>query len=529
MRFVGKLLLGILLSLILVSSVQAAVIAGVKVFHGGNFTSSIGGIFMLYGLEPYTKYNNNTDNLELYYKRVVVSSTIDDTVNIRNGTCEFTNKYKYCYKSSTIDVNNPKTYAMGEYVQPMMSITIESIPSPIATVVLTRNTSMKFYCGELITIPILIKNSGTLDTNITYTETLPFNTLVTTTDKGKVDGNVITFKDIIVNNASRNYSYVMTNFDCKSKNWTAKYSFTTYNETISRNLTNLSIIVQDAYKTNISLSVNKTNNPNAGITYTWIINNTHPTLPLGLDISLSIPGAIINDASKDLVRIGERNRYVGTLPVGSMLKLYITFHEPDYGEYIVYANGTVSITNHVMDYNSSKTLQVLPAIVDTYLEMNTTKNNSLYVSLWAKNYDVTEKYYYIYGVLKGIGEEEPIYANGINPDSTLLVTKKFYNTTGMGVKEINMVFEGIYRDKNSIEHPIHAEQLVMINSPKAIQVNVTTKTTLINKTTPATSKTTTKGTTSKNATGTGEPEVEKKDFITKVLEGLSNFLQSIFG
>jgi len=545
MRCVDKLLLGLILSLILISSVHAAVIAGVKVFHGGNFTSSIGGIFMAYGIDPYTVYNNNTDNLELYYRSVIISSTIDDTVNVRNGSCKSTKMYTYCYKGSMIDANNPKTYTSEEYLQPTMSITIESIPSPIATVILTRNTIMKVYCGELITVPITIKNSGTLSTNITYTETLPFNTLITTTDKGNVDGNIITFRDIVPDNTSRNYSYVMTNFDCISKNWTAKYTFTTYNETITRNLTNLSIVVQDAYransslsldKINSSLSINKTNNPDADVTYTWTITNLHPSIPLGLDISMGVPGAIITGASTELVRTGERSRYVGKLQVGNTLKLYLKFHEPDYGNYTVYTDGTVSINDHILNYTSNKMLNVLPSIVEAYMDVNTTKNNSLYVDVWAKNYDVTEKYYYIYGVIKGIGDEEPIYANSINPDSTILVAQKFYNTTGMGVKEINMAFDGIYRDKDSIEHPIHAEQLsIIINSPKIIHANATTNTTSANKTsttsTTSNSKTSTTGATSKNTntTGTGEPAVKKKDFITRVIEGLSNFLQSIFG
>jgi len=522
MKVVYKLLLVLILSLVVVSSVEAAVIAGVKVFHGGNFSSSIGGTFMLFGIEPYTVYNNDTDNLELYYKRVIVSSTIDDTVTIRNGTCESTKKYIYCFKGSTIDANNPKTYSVGDYLQSMITLTIESLPSPVSTVVITRNISMKVYCGELIPISISVNNTGTIAINITYAEVLPFNTLATTANIGVVDGNTITFKGIVPSNATQNFSYVMTNFDCKSKNWTAKYTFTTYNDTITRNISNIGIVVLDAYNITSFLSRNQTNSPVSDITYTWIINNSHPSIPLGLDISLNIPGAIITDAYKDIVSTTDRNRYVGVLPVRSSLKLYVTFHEPDYGNYTAYTNGTISIDNHLIQYNSSKTFQVLPAIVDTYLEINSTKNNSLYVSLWAQNYDVTEKYYYIYGVLKGIGADEPIYANGIDPDSTLLVAKQFYNTTGMGVKEINMVFDGIYRDKNSVDHKIHAEKLVLINTPQALSVNVTTKNLSITNITQA--QTTTKG----NTTGKA-PVVVKKDFITKVIEGLSNFLQSIFG
>jgi hypothetical protein len=531
---VGKLFILLLLSIFLVSSVQAAVIVGTTVFHGDNFTSSIGGTFMLYGVSPYTKYNNATDELELYYKNIVISSTIDDTVTIKNNTCESTKKYTYCFKSSKIDMTNSRTFMMGDYLQPQMTITIESIPSPITTLTINRATSINSYCGEEILIPINITNGGTTDTNITYTETLPFNTVIISTEKGRVDGNIITFKDTILEGKSKNYSYVMVNSDCESKKWNATYTFTTYNDTLSRNITNLNITAQNVYLINESLSKNKTNTPSNDVTYTILINNTHPSLNIGLDLSLAIPDAIITETSRDLIQTQGMYKYVGTLSVRDSIILYIKFHEPDYGTYVVYNNATININNHVDQYNSNSTIQVLPAKVETYIDINTSKNNSLLVNIWAKNYDFTEKYYYIYGILKGFGEDEPFYVNGINPDSIVSIANKSYNTTGMGIKEINLVFDGVYRDKNSIEHPIYVEQKVFLNSPQASQPTATRNTTIAssnNSSNPVTSTdpqiTTLPSVT--NNDSSNATKVDKKDFITRFIESLSEFLQSIFG
>ncbi len=528
MRFGYKLLVLLLVSLFLVSSAQAAVIAGVTLFHGDNFTSSIGGTFMLYGSSPYTKYNAATDNLELFYKSIIISSTIDDSVTIRNGTCESTKKYVYCYKASTIDVANSRTYRYGDYLQPMMTVTIESIPSPIAQVTFTRESSLSAYCGDLVTVPIMATNSGGIDTNITYTEFLPFNTVIMSTEKGRVDGNIITFKDTVIKGTSRNYSYVMLNSDCEPKNWSATYTFTTYNDTLSRNLTNLNLVVPSSYQIETTLSKNRTNNPKDTIVYTWTINNTHPSSNLGLDISLSVPGAIITEDSKNLLQSKDTYKYVGILPVNSKTTLYLEFHEPNYGEYLAHTNGLISIGNHVDTYTSNKTLQVLPAKVETYLTINITTNTSLYVGVWVKNYDITRKYYYIYGILKGLGEDEPFYANGIDPDANIRIANKFYNTTGMGVKEITFVFDGIYRDIDSIEHPIHSEQKVLLNTPQALQPNATGSNIIAQPPIPTVTKVTTPVAKAGNTT-TNSTVVPKKDFITRVIEGLSKFLQSIFG
>lgn len=530
MRFEYKLIivLSLLLSTIsLVSLAQAATIYGGKVYQGDNFTSSVGGIFLVHGTDSYTVYNNDTGYIELYYKTMIISSSIDDTVAIKNGTCKATRNYNYCYKGSAIDMKSTKTF-LGDFLQPRMEFYIETLPNPSALVTVQRNTTISAYCGQFITIPLVFTNAGTMPTNITYTETLPLNTLVTTTDGGNVDGNIITFKSTLWDNSSKNYSYTITNFDCQPKSWSAKYSFTNFNSTVSKNLTNLSIVMLDSYTANHSLSVNKTNDPKTTVIYMWNITNNHESKSLMLNLNIFTPGLIVNDVSPSLILMSEnRYKYSGTLPVDGNVVLYMRFHANNYGNYIISSTGTVSIDEYDLPYNSSDTLIITPPKAVAFIDFNNIVNKSLYVNVWIRNDDMVEKYYYIYGNLKGMDEgSEPLYANFVLPNNITLVGTQFYNTTGLGVKNVTFVFDGIYRDKNSMEYKLYAENTVNLNSPTIPKSNVTSST--VGKTNQTSTNKTVGLTNTTNTKNNPAPAV-KKDFITRMLEALNGFLQSVFG
>ncbi|MGV8141163.1 MAG: hypothetical protein ACP5NW_01835 [Candidatus Woesearchaeota archaeon] len=519
-------------------SVDAAVIYGGKLFHSENFTTMIGGTFKVYGTDSYKDRNNVTGVMETKYMGAVIMSNIDSTIRILNGTCESTLLYKYCYKGSTVDFDDERTFNGGDILS-KMTITIESLPPPSTIVTFNRSNKMNAYCGELITIPILVKNAGGLPTNITYTEILSENTLITKTEGGIVEGNVITFKERMLANTSKNYSYTIINFDCADKHWNARYSFTTHNDTIWKNITNLSILMLDSYKINDSIYPTRVNYPTDEIVYNVTINNTHPSIALYLDISISAPDLAAKSASNGISTNGTNYRYSGWLYVGKGLTLSMVFIPTKYGASTITNNAKIKINDREMYYNSESELQMLYPNVTVYIDVNDTLNNSLLVSIYALNDDMKRKYYYIYGVLKGVidGAEEPLYSNGIDPGARILVGSYRYNTTGMGIKEMKLSFSGVYRDVDSIEHPLYAERIVKINSPY-YNVNIDPTLNTTKKVTQGSNSTalanTTKNQTSssqKNSTITTAAETEKpkKDFITRIIEGLNRFLESLFG
>jgi len=529
-----------------ISYVQAATIAGGKYFHGQNFTSSIGGQFKIYGMDSYKVYNNDTGSMELRYRRIVVMSNIDDTVSIANDTCEMTTKYNYCYKGSSINYNDERTFQDG-YMQSVMELTIESLPPSSTVITFTRNSSISAYCGEIITVPIIVTNGGTVVTNISYTEMLPINTVVIDSTNGILNENIITFKDRILANSTKTYSYKMLNLDCQTKKWVANYSFTTLNNSvISKNITNLNMTAKTAYYVNETLSINKTNNPSNFTIYTWNITNNHTSIDLLVNISIHIPNVIVIDKSLGITSIGDVYQYVGILPVGQSLSLFLKFNETNFGDYTIQNIGTLSINDHVMEYNSSNILHVLPPNVIVYMDVNNTVNKSTTVSVWARNDDITSKYYYLYGTLKGIGDEEPLNYNVIEPDTLVLVAQKVYNTTGLGIQNVNFVFDGVYRDKDNIDHKLHTENLVTINVPDSIKLNSSTAINTsvnipkINGINSTTDNSITKSTTSAIGNNTSTNVVsdsssataadgKKKDVVTRAIEALSEFLQAIFG
>jgi len=550
-----KLSLFVLILMLSASCVEAATIAGGKYFHGQNFTSSIGGHFRVFGSDPYKEYNNDTGLMELHYKRATVMSDIDDTIAILNGTCASTARYNYCYIGSSINYDDEKTFQDSQVLS-VMEIIISSLPSPTTLVTFTRNTTLYAYCGELVTVPIIVTNTGSVYTDITYTEVLPFNTVITTSSSGNVNENMITFKDTIMPNSSKTYFYTMMNLDCQSKLWIAKYTFTTFNGTvISNNFTNLNITTQNAYSANESISTNRTNSLLSEITYTWNITNTHPTVDLVTNMSIHVPGLglVVTDKSLGMSFKNGMYSYAGVVPVGKTQSVYIKFYALNYSSYNISNNINIFVNEHVLEYFSSNILQVLKPQVRVYMDVNTTINKSLTVSIWVRNDDLSSKYYYIYGILKGIADEEPLSYNVMEPDSTILLTQKIYNTTNLGAENITLVFDGVYRDKNNKEYKLYLEQAVTLNVPNPTKINISNSTNIISTpvdNTPINIITTTTNITGQNITGQGNTGSNsknikttdnssnnnnssntsgKKDLITRFIETLSEFLQSIFG
>lgn len=531
MRIMPAMLLFVFLLLVCASSSQAAVIYGGKLFHSQNFTTVVGGNFKIYGLGPSTLLNNKTGITETHYKKVVIQSDIDDTIELLNGTCGYTMMYKYCYKGSLVDLNNPLTFESSE-IKSVMSISIESLPPSMTSITVKRNNKVTAFCGEWIPITINLTNGGTMLTNVTYSETLPENTLILETSAGSVDLNVITIEDRLMPNTTKSYTYKMINFDCLSKNWSAKYSFVALNGTIIyKNLTNLALIMNTSFKTNISLTPNKTNGARDEVNYTFMINNTHKSADLILDLTFTAPDMIVVSAPTT-ADVSNGYHYAGPLAVGNDLSIKLRYKATSYGNYTINAFGTITIGDYKHKYNSTTLLQVVPPNVIAYLDIsNYTMNNSMTVKVMAKNDDIKDKYYYIYGFLRGFNGEEPLYYNNIDPDSTILIAKKEYNISGMGLQELQFEFDGVYRDVNGFEHELYDSKTVHINGTN-FTVKAAPKTTVKKTTTTRNTTTTRRTAATKNTTttsdGTGD-DVEKKDFLTRIIEGLNNFFQSIFG
>ena len=292
----------------------------------------------------------------------------------------------------------------------------------------------------------------------------------------------------------------------------------------------------NAYIVNETLSVNKTNYPINETTYTWRILNNHSSIDLQLNISITIPNATVTDKSLGFTDKGDMHQYVGVLPVGKSLTLYLKFHTDGYGDYTVKNTGIISINEHTLDYNSSKTLQVLQPIVNVYINTTNVVNKSMTVNVWARNDDLTSKYYYLYGILKGISEEEPVNYNVLEPNSLVLVAKKVYNTTGLGIQNIDLVFDGVYRDIYNVDHKLYSEQVVTINVPDGVKstinstVNASANTSVIPEKNSTASVIAPKDSNpipsnSKDV----KPAGEKKDVLSRAIEALSEFLQAIFG
>jgi len=434
-------------------------------------------------------------------------------------------------------MSQAKTF-LGDYLQPVMTITVETMPLPTTLVTVDRPVSTSAYCGELLDMSIIVNNTGTSDANITYIETLPENTLVLNTVNGDVKSNVITFKGIIWKNTSRNFSYTMTNLDCISKSWDAKYSITSYNSTSAKAINNISLLMLDIYSINESLTPNRTNTPSGKVEYVWAITNLHPSLSLSVDALIIMPRLVVNELSANIRESGNNYQYIGSVPVGNTLKLYFSLNAPGYGNYNITNVGTIDVDDKLLYYNSSRELKVLAPNMTMSMDVNTSLNNTARISITAVNNNVNEKYYYIYGNLKGFTSDEPVYYNGLDPGAEAVIFNTTYNTTGMGVKNYTIVFDGVYRDKFSVEYKLHVQKTFATNSREVqlpnIQApaNTATKTgntsiPIIQNTASPNSSTITPASTA--ASNTSKDSNNNKDIITIWIESLSKFLQSIFG
>lgn len=541
MKLIYVTLFSILFLTICATSADAAVIYGGKLFHSQNFTTVVGGDFIIYGMDPFKLFNNKTGVNETHYRKVFIRSDIDDDIELLNGTCDYTLKYKYCYKGASIDFSNPKTFE-GLEIKSVVSITIESLPPSMTSITIGRKTKTAAYCGEWIKIPINISNGGTMVTNVTYSETLPENTLIlealgyNAVDKNVivVDTNILTIRDRLMPNSTKSYYYTMVNFDCQSKNWSARYSYVSLNGTLmQKNLTNLALIMNQSYKINQMLIPNKTNSPMDITNYTFTINNTHSSADILLDLAFTAPGMTVVSTVGVLTNISGIYQYKSSLIKDGVLKLSINYRANEgYKNYTIYTTGTITVGNYKYTYNHSDILQVVPPLVIAYLDINNTPSPSLAVNIWARNDNIKEKYYYLNGTLTGMGTEELIYSNSINPGSKILLAKKVYNITGMGVKDLEFEFVGTYRDSAAV-YDLYDAKAVTINGTNYTVRSVAKKTTVKNVTkTPINKSTTIKKNSTSNETDNTDSTsttVEKKDLLTRIIEGLNKFFQSIFG
>jgi hypothetical protein len=550
MKVVYKLYILFLLLLVLIvpiSFVNAAVIFGGKVYSGDIVTANIGGNFIIYGLNAIELFNNETSTNELHYSRISIRSDVDEIVTLRNNSCISTAMYNYCYRDSVVDFDNPKTFEDG-VVRAGMSITIESLPNPISIITFVRNMSINSDCGIYIPMSINITNSGSFKTLFNYTEYLPLNTFIVSTDTGNVNSNVITFSDSLLINTSKIYTYKLANLDCESKSFNATYSFTTFNETITKNITDIEIIVNNYYNFTDKLSANKTNILGNETIYTWNITNTHPLLDIFVVSRLIVPeGIVITQMSPNIRYIDNSYYYTGIVSRGSDVNLFIKFYAKDYGNHTILNKGTISVSQHDIDYESNHIFEAIVSNVTGYIEINTSSNDSLLVSFIITNFDIFEKYYYIYGIIRGIGNEEPIYANSINPDSTSILATKNYDTLGKNFGNVTFVFDGLYRDKNTVEHKLYFSKNIIIkngtiiipvvdlnSNNSTINNNLTTTDTNIisgagNQEINDSSNIVSTDNNNVNNTTNSNNNAPKEDLMTRLIVGLNNFLQLLFG
>ncbi|MGV8086840.1 MAG: hypothetical protein ACP5N1_04370 [Candidatus Woesearchaeota archaeon] len=541
MKSIHKLYMILFLSLTLlvsISCVNAAVIYGGKVYSGDAFSSNIGGNFNVRGLDVITLYDNMTGDI-FHYKKILIESDVDTSVVIRNGTCVSTNMYNYCYRESVLDVNNLKTYD-DDGLWAGMSITIESLPNPTSIVIFSRDMIINSYCGAYIPMSININNSGTLSTNITYSELLPENTIIVNSEKGLIELNTITFYDTLGANTSKNYTYTLANIDCSPKQFNAVYTLTSFNETITKTLNNISIFVNQSYNFTNNISKNKTNILNEDIVYDWTIKNIHPSLVINSESQIILPKElIVTQMSPDIRYSNGIYYYSKSLGSDAKMNLFIKFHPEKYGLYKIVNKGTISIEQNNVVYYSNNSIIVAPPTVNALININTSSNNLIYVSVDIINNDISEKYYYIYGFLKGISEDEPLYANSIDPDSTVNIANRTYDITGKN--NLTLVFDGIYRDKNSVESKIYASRTVVVNGSSVIVEEIVDdfSTEIINDVLIVNTTNTNTDTNTNADTGTNNPDdandskddidIEKVDILTRMVIGLNNFLQSVFG
>ncbi len=528
-----KLSILFLILLVSISVVNAAVIYGGKVYSGDKFVSNIGGKFVVTGTNSYKVFNNETNNDEIYYARLVFRSDVDETVTVRNSSCTTTLVYKYCYKSSAVDFTNPKTFDDDGDILAGMSITIESLPNPTSIITFLRDTKITSYCGVYIPMNITVTNAGTLSTNITYSEILPLNTFIVNSDEATVDSNVITFYSMLPINTTKVYTYTLANLDCEAKSFNAKYSFTTYNSTISKNITNISISVNKHYNFTEFLSKNRTNSLDDEMIYFWNITNTHLSLDANIKSIIILPrGLTVKEASTELRLVNNTYVYTGILSPNSKASLYLKFNANSYGNATLFNDGTITVSDHNIYYTSNKTIQTIFPEVKLLLDVDTSVNNSLKVLLRVKNSDLNTKYYYLYGVLKGVVNDEPLYSNFIEPDTNTIIANRTYNVSNINLAGVSIIFDGLYRDKDTIEHKLYAiktfdsDGKVIIVKDDNDTVNITATTT-DNITIPIVPVINASSSTSEVEKET--VHITRTDLLSRIIVGLNNFLQAVFG
>ena len=518
----------VLILLILIAPFAYAEVISTGNYYSGTTFDLSGGTYGVVGVEPVRFYNNDTDNIELYYRSMIIQSNVDDTVIIRNGTCHSTRLYKYCYTTNTIDMKNMRTF-QGDYLESVMELTISTLDQPLASVSITRPQSEDFYCGQSLTIPIIITNDGQLGTNITYVEQLPLKILVTDTQGGDVSENAITFRDTLGGNISRNYSYTIDDLDCQTKIWSGQYSYDAPNGTVVKTLDNLTLYAKDSYIIDHSVSI-KNNDPKALSTYVFNITNTNPHSAVNAEIYFDVPMEVAQ-VSGNIRKVSDASYVYDTASVAynTTDTAYIKFRTNAYGEYSISASGKIQVGVRYFDYAASTPVITINNTVQAFIDVdpNKTSNNTIHIRVGLTNNDVINKYYNIYAIFKDTGEE-PLSYNNITADTSVIILERSYNLVNK--TNLSVIIDGVYRDYYGNEYKLHAEKFLFKNMVIDInnaQANTNPVVNQINTSTIPNSTTV-----QANKNGSNDTSIvvqaEKKDFISSIIENFSRFLQSLF-
>jgi len=545
------MILLIVASILLLPSIRAVVLYTGSLYSGSSFNVS-GNSFTVIGVDPIQYYNNATDDIEQYYRSIIIKSSVDETVNMRNGTCYSTNMYVYCYTANTIDMNNPLTFK-GDYLQSQIAITMSDISAQSANIQVTRPQDIEGYCGQSFVIPIVISNSGQETTNITYTEKLPANMVITSTQGGDVSGNAIIFRDTLWNNISRNYSYTINDLDCLSKSWSGQYSYNEYNGTTTVNLDNLTLNMQDSYNISYPLQI-KSNDPHGFMLYTLNITNINPYTPLSVDLYINVPSDTVqSSANMQSVSVGNF-RHAASVAYNSTDISNIKFKTGNYGIYNLTVNGTIYVGSKPFEYNAITTVIVVNSTVHAFIDVDQNKtantpgnafdNNTVHIYLGLENDDLKNTYYNIYGIFKDASSagEEPLMYNNITPDTRVILLEKYYNLSNLTSSSIS--FDGIYRDYYGNEQKFHVERLLSKNFIQTASTSAQNNSVNNNENdanmrdsnltenianTVGTPSGISQNPNASNNSSVSGAKGSNKDFITSIIEGMSKFLQSIFG
>ena len=473
------------------------------------------------------------------YTKILLKKTTPDTFDlvIAFGKCESLGYYEYCYLDNVYNFDNPKTINNGD-IRPAVKIQINHY-SPSIVVERPQYLLMNFSQDTPISINFI--NNGIKDFKCTYEEQIPDGLVIVDSGTFVRNGNTLSKNVFVAVNDSATLTYKIKSYTYQNYSWSGVYRYTYESQDSVVTTPVLKVTANSPFSYSDTISKSETNKLDDTIVYTIVINNIDATNDLKTIVYLNPLDFNILDTENFVKNRTDNGLYAEkSISPASSMNFSFRASAPIVKDYNINSVIVFQANNYLFTVPMNKVFKVklVPMQFDIIPDRLIVKpGESLNVSILMNNSDTMADYYFIYGQIKGVGDEYITYPR-IYRSHQFVDNKTYVIPDSAAAQDVLVIsFNGIYRTANAQDIDFAVSKSLRVDRTG---LNVTSTQISYNQTHTQNNDVSNPGSQSGNAVEPNpdktsangldeEGPVDNRDFLTKIFDGINNFVKSIFG